>query len=407
MPDPHPPTVPVDLDRTVFRSNGAYELVVFDRLPADQQEMLSDLKKQPEFYGVLRPVGDSGMGVKSVSRETALLFLTMKEPGALPEYARALLAADKGAAISRLVLDQVLEIEHGGRFLCGAEAYELLYGPSASHSASGAVQQLSISALQYGAALNLADPFQLSLRLYNYHRLPITSRWREAYPNRQAVAERLGVRSGGRYATFISSHWHETSDADKDGQNNESEHAGWLSWANRHRQGSSAATPTTHKLYVSPMPQFVENVFAVTLRTLTDTRALQLKVGADVEGLLRPDKIVAYFQSLDDMRSAADVLAPRLQGCPAHGVPFTAALDEDGLLSWGVDPPASQQLLNWQPRESWRLWLTNRLANALLTAKRTPSDATHRRPAWQYAMERLQLEGVDTETWTPNAELWR
>jgi hypothetical protein len=164
---------------------------------------------------------------------------------------------------------------------------------------------------------------------------------------------------------------------------------------------------TTHKLYISPMPEFVENVFAVTLRVLTDTRVLQIKVGADVEGLLRPDKIVAYFTSLDDLRSAADVLGSRLQGCPAHGVPFTAALDEDGLLSWGVDPPESQQLLNWQPRESWRLWLTNRLANALLTAKRTPQDATHRRPAWQYALERLQLEGVDTATWTPNAGLWR
>src|SRR6185436_4072823 len=137
MPNPHLPAAPVDLDRTVFRSNGSYELVVFDRLPADQQEMLADLKKQPEFYGVLRPVGDSGMGVKSVSRETALLFLTMKEPGALPEYARAMLAADKGAAISRLVLDQVLEISDGARFLCGAEAYELFYGPSTGHSATG------------------------------------------------------------------------------------------------------------------------------------------------------------------------------------------------------------------------------------------------------------------------------
>jgi hypothetical protein len=397
----------IDLDRTVFRSNGAYDLVVFDRLPLDQQEMLSDLKKQPEFYGVLRPAGDSGMGVKSVSRETALLFLTMKEPGALPEYARALLAADTGAAISRLVLDQVLEIEDGGRFLCGAEAYELLHGPSARRSANGAVQQLSIRALQYGAALNVVDPFELSLRLYNYHRLPITSRWRQAYPDRRAVAERLGVSTGGRYAAFVSSHWHEAEDADNDGQNNDSEHAGWLSWANRHRQRSAGATPTTHKLYVSPMPQFVENVFAVALRALADSKALQLKVGADAEGLLRPDKIVAYFETLDDLRSAADILAPRLQGVPAQGVPFTASLDEDGLLSWGMDPPASQQLLNWQPRESWRLWLTNRLANALLTAKRTSSSATHRRPAWQYAMERLQLEGVDTEMWTPNAKLWR
>lgn len=409
MPNPHLPVAPIDLDRAVFRSNGAYELVVFDRLPADQQEMLSDLKTQAEFYGVLRPVGDSGMSVKSVSRETALLFLTMKEPGTLPGYAQALLAAGDGAAVSRLVLDQVLEISDGGRFLCGAEAYELFYGPSDSHSATGRVQQLSRSALQYGAALDLADSFQLSLRLYNYHRLPITSRWRDAFPNRKAVAEQLGVRSGGRYASFVSSHWDEVGgDADSDGQNNQSEHAGWLSWATRRRQDSSAATPTTHKLYVSPMPQFVENVFAITLRALTDTRALQLKVGADVEGLLRPDKIVAYFESLDDLRSAAEILAPRLQGCPAHGVPFTASLDDDGLLSWGVDPPASEQLLNWQPRESWRLWLTNRLANALLTARRTPStNATHRRPAWQYALERLQLEGVDTETWTPNAELWR
>jgi len=406
MPNPHLPAAPIDLDRAVFRSNGSYELVVFDRLPADQQEMLSDLKKQPEFYGVLRPVGDSGMSVKSVSRETALLFLTMKEPGALPGYAREMLAADTGAGISRLVLDQVLEIADGERFLSGAEAYGLFFGPSSSHSATGWVQQLSRSALQYGAALNLADTFQLSLRLYNYHRLPITNRWRDAFPNRKAVAERLGVRSGGRYASFVSSHWQEVGDVDSDAQNNDSEHVGWLSWATR-RQGPSAATPTTHKLYVSPMPQFVENVFAVTLRTLTDTRALQLKVGADVEGLLRPDKIVAYFESLDDLRSAADLLAPRLQGCPAHGVPFTASLDDDGLLSWGVDPPASEQLLNWQPRESWRLWLTNRLANALLTAKRTPSNGTHRRPAWQYALERLQLEGVDTETWTPHAELWR
>src|SRR6185436_9727256 len=218
------------------------------------------------------------------------------------------------------------------------------YGPSTGHSATGGVQQLSINALQYGAALSLADPFELSLRLYNYHRLPITSRWRDAFPNRKAVAERLGVRSGGKYATFISDHWHEVGDADNDDQRtSDTEHAGWLSWVTRHRRGSSAATPTTHKLYVSPMPQFVDNVFAVTLRALTDTRTLQLKVGADVEGLLRPDKIVAYFASLDDLRSAADGLAPRLQGCPAHGVPFTASLDDDGLLSWGVDPPASQQ----------------------------------------------------------------
>jgi len=98
-------------------------------------------------------------------------------------------------------------------------------------------------------------------------------------------------------------------------------------------------------------------------------------------------------------------LKPRLHDCPAHGVPFTAALDDEGLLSWGVDPPASVQLLEWQPRESWRLWLTNRLANALLTAKRAPATATQRSP-WQYALDRVRLEGIDIDTWTPSADVW-
>src|SRR5262249_57560169 len=89
----------------------------------------------------------------------------------------------------------------------------------------------------------------------------------------------------------------------------------------------------------------------------------------DAEGLLRPDKIVAYFPTLDGLRTASDRLATRLDGCPAHGVPFTSELSGGGLLSWGVDPPASERLVNWQPQESWRLWLTNRLANALFTAR--------------------------------------
>ena len=92
-------------------------------------------------------------------------------------------------------------------------------------------------------------------------------------------------------------------------------------------------------------------------------------------------------------------LGKELDGCPAHGVPFTAEISGEGLLSWGVDPPESKQMLSWQPQESWRLWLTNRLANALLTARRANS-ASGPEP-WRYALERLGLEGIDTESWTP------
>jgi hypothetical protein len=60
MPDSRPRvTVAIDLDRARFRSNPRYELVLFDHLLPSQQELLADLKKQPDFYGVLRPASDS------------------------------------------------------------------------------------------------------------------------------------------------------------------------------------------------------------------------------------------------------------------------------------------------------------------------------------------------------------
>src|SRR5512134_1726107 len=110
MTDPQHPAAAIDFERAVLQSNARYELVLFDRLSAGEQELLADLRKQPELYGVLRPTDASGLSVKSVSRETALLYLTMREQGPLPEYARALAAADHGAGIARLVLDQILEI---------------------------------------------------------------------------------------------------------------------------------------------------------------------------------------------------------------------------------------------------------------------------------------------------------
>jgi hypothetical protein len=96
-------------------------------------------------------------------------------------------------------------------------------------------------------------------------------------------------------------------------------------------------------------------------------------------------------------------LAEALTGFPAHGVPFTAAIDASGLVSWGVDPPRSEAIVAWQERESWRLWVTNRLAAALVSARNARSDGVE---PWQFAIERLRLAGVDPDSWTPTEILW-
>jgi hypothetical protein len=63
-----------------FRANPAYDLVLFDRLPLEQREALKDLRNDPDFYGVLLPREGSGRAVKSVCRDTALLYLTLSRP---------------------------------------------------------------------------------------------------------------------------------------------------------------------------------------------------------------------------------------------------------------------------------------------------------------------------------------
>jgi hypothetical protein len=160
-------------------------------------------------------------------------------------------------------------------------------------------------------------------------------------------------------------------------------------------------------LYLSPLPEFISEVFSIAFSTLSKTNTFHLKVGADASGLLRPDKMVAYFYTQDDLRKASQLLAKELEECPAHGVPFTAEIAGDGLLSWGVDPPDEKQLLSWKPQESWRLWLTNRLANGLVTGRNSGADESGEFEPWEYAVERLSMEGVDARFWTPAQKMWQ
>ena len=140
------------------------------------------------------------------------------------------------------------------------------------------------------------------------------------------------------------------------------------------------------------------------LAVLSKANVVHFKVGKDAPGLLRPDKIVAYCSCYEDLISAAEQLKRELEGCGAQGVPFTAELACDGLLSWGVDPPAEDRVLPWLGRESWRLWVANRLAVALIEAN--SDDAVSLEP-WKFALRRLQVEGVDTCFWTPAGTDWK
>ncbi|HEX9939884.1 MAG TPA: hypothetical protein VGB15_22305, partial [Longimicrobium sp.] len=170
---------------------------------------------------------------------------------------------------------------------------------------------------------------------------------------------------------------------------------GWLSWARRSTPPAPAEGRSC-KLYLSPRPEALREAFAALAAVLADSDATAFKVGRDAHGVLRPDKLVAYFPSPDGLRGAAAELAARLAGVPAHGVAFTAPLTPDALLSWGADPPPAPGA----GPESWRMWVATRLARAIVRARGEAGRAEV--PA--RALEILHREhGVSPDRWEPPA----
>ncbi|HVR06875.1 MAG TPA: hypothetical protein VMW75_02405 [Thermoanaerobaculia bacterium] len=447
------------LDRPL-RANPALELVLFDRLQAGERRLLAGLERDPDHYGVLRPpMGGrgAGLGLKAVDRETALLFLTLARPGPLPAYVRSRLGDAMAArALARLVADGVLEIEsEPGTFVSGAAAMALFAAGAAASgrptetatcgpltataafgrlpetaacgrftetAACGRLAELSRAALRYGQELArtqpAVEPVRLSLRLYGYHRLPLTPRWLRVLSGPGAVRRHLGIAAGGPARDLLERHWRPLAPAGAEP---------WMRWQPAAPRLAGPAGAVTYKLYVSPAPEALPNLFATVLDGFAAVGSPGFKVGATAGGLLRPDKIVAYFTTFERLAQAAAALAERLAGVAAHGVPFTSEIAAGGLLSWGVDPPNEDGFgpFAGDGRMSWRLWLTHRLARALISgAAAAAGEATAGEAAmgeaatadaaggdamepWRFALERLRLEGIDTDSWTPGGGLWQ
>ena len=382
----------LDLRTAVFRASPSYELVVADRLEPLEREQLAGLDPDPELYGLLRPRDGARLDARAVSRDTALLFLTLQTPGRLPAFVEQVARDAVDTSIPGLVLDGVLEVEHGEEFVSGLEAHELLLAATDT-MAPGHTVALSYAALRYGQALDLVPVETLALRLYLFGRLPLTGALRRRLPTEAVVTDALGLAPGGRVRTALGRSWMEDPPGDNP-------------WRMLRRRGAARSPERMGgaKLYVSPHPERVGEAIEAVADVFADRPGVVgFKVARDAGGLCRPDKLVCYFSRLEDLRDAVTALQPRLDGMPGHGVPFTAPIDAAGLLSWGLDPPDDPSGTRPHTGESWRLRVT-RLAAELLVAARASRSST--RQPWELALDRLRLAGVDPQTWVPSAQVW-
>jgi hypothetical protein len=372
------------LDRR-FRSHPRYEIVLLDRLGEAERALLDAVARDPGGYGVLRP-RDGHSTLKAIGQDTALLLYTMVQPGPLPRYAVQALGDRGNETIAALVLDGVLEIESDTGFVSGLDAHSLVCedGPLPP---AGTLARLSLEAIRYAEALELDEQTELSARLYCFHRFPISPRWRRRFPSEQSVMEALELDPRGRVRSFLSTDWRLLDPSPSN--------PGWLQFTAREPR-APRVDGRSYKLYLSPVPERLSETLSIAVEIFSEERALSFKVGRELSGLLRPDKLVAYFDDVGELRAAGSHLRRRLAGVPAHGVPFTADLDGSGLLSWGIDPPRSERLVAWHG-PSWRRWITDRLAVALVSARQSSGGVT----PWRFALDRIALEGVDTTSWAP------
>jgi hypothetical protein len=382
-----------------YRANPAYSLVLFDRLPEALQEQLKAMLEDEEFYGVIQSNNGNNPVTKAVDQETALLFLTLQDAGPIPEYVRRKFDRDCNQAIAELVLEGILEMTVNGsqEFASGGAAHSWLFREKdQSFESQNRLVQLSYNALNYGQQLPQVNASDLAMRLYRYNTIPLSPSWRDRWDNWESTAKLLRIHEIGPLSATIERHWRSSTPAD--------EETGWLSW-HKTDQSRSPRTQTRlpYKLYISPMPAALPDVWPVILDQMTHSEVASFKIGNDLSGLLRPDKIVAYLPDFASVAAAAKGLQAALKDCPAQGVPFSAPIDDQGLLSWGMDPNKKQSAFDSQGSESWRAWITKQLAGALVEAREGAAGIEPR----QFALDRLRLQGIDTETWVPKQSMWQ
>jgi len=359
-----------------LRANPAYRAVPWNRLAS---EVRQTLEIDTDSYGVLMPRDAHDLPVIAIDGDTALLFLSMQEPGPAPDFVFAMTEGESDRMLRRLIFDSILQMEQVDTFVSGPEACALL--GMASGAAAGGLAKLSIDALNYGAALIHSDAATLAHKLYSYNRRPMTPAMRRRLPDRAACLSFLGL-AGGREAPGAIARWWSRGDDDSP----------WLVFTRR--QSQRQRREQSCKLYVGLAFEELPDCLPALAEKLAGGEALQFKIGTDLDGLLRPDKLVAYFPSKETLSAAAQAILPIVSNRAVHAVPFSAEIAASGALSWGMDPANAW----FGERVSWRQWICEKLAAALIAAR---TNAAGPVAPSQFALERLRLEGVDTGTFMP------
>lgn len=327
---------------------------------------------------------------QKTSRQSALgvqgFICSCVAPCALPSSVVSILGSEPNRVLASLVYSEILQVrEDYGDFESGPDSRFVqreLGRFGALADPAHVINFLSRSAMQYGASLVHLDEFRLATRLYRFNSYPralgATYKWDAAWING------VGNRRKMALALLLRSHY-----SRQVGRNSS---PSWIAW--EHKRLDRKAD-LRYKLYVSPTPADSRAAFASVTETCCTLAVPAFKIGADVDGILRPDKIVLYFATLEATAAAAAELRRHLDGCGVQGVLFSQPLDERGLLSRAADPLA--QPLETAEGNSWRMYVASCAARSLKLASMQAVT-----PGPPDLLLNLRLSGIDPNDWNGN-----
>lgn len=361
----------------LVRASPRYELIPLERL---EDTAVQSARLAPKSYGILRARHDA-KDSRVVDESTALVFLTLATPGPLPAFAREALLARRGERLARLFMDAILEAFIDEKWQTGATVAKALLGTE-----PGERDGISARAIRHVIALELTDIEDIAARLYAYNAKPMTAAIRARLATPEAVRKYLCVDEGQTGGALRRS-WREVLDSRASG-----------AWIYFQSARGELTGDVTYKLYVNLAVRDLAERLPGIVATLESIGAPSFKIGRTLPNLLRSDKLVVYFTREDELTRAVDELTVITKGAAPHATPFTAVASDDGTLSWGLDPrDPGKGFFREAPRASWRAWVTQRVAQAIVRAKENEASGD----ILDDVLSRVAAEGFDTKTWAP------
>jgi hypothetical protein len=372
-----------------FRTGAVFQLKEWHQLSNSERQLVKELSGSDDLYGLFLPATqEPDLTAKLAYTDTALLYFHFQKNLRLP-YAFANQPEETiNKLLLHLVLDRLLEIEWKGKFVCGSGAVEALFGHAAFTETTqpSFLSSLSLQAISSAYRLRHQEVKPLAQWLYTCHTWPLDAATKSQYTSSaQTVYEILLSKSNRQTHELLEQSWRFVSPLPR---------FSWYSWLKPAAQLSNSRP--TYKLYISPAPSELPEVLSTVIPVLTTGDAFCFKIGATVQGLMRPDKLIVYFTRREALFETALVLEKYLQAHGVQGVPFTCQLDQRGMLSWGVDPPAEEVLQSVEDG-SWRTRVTEQLALAILQAKKGELTFPSAVP---FLKAKLLAAGINPFDWT-------